>query len=106
MKKTRLLKLTGFGALAIFAGAFTAVGLIRVTAPAPAEILRSVEVVDRNGVLLRPFSLSDGRWRLAAKPEQVDRRSGHSRARPLDQLSHRLRGRRRRRRAPGPSRDH
>ncbi|MGE0338477.1 MAG: penicillin-binding protein 1C [Xanthobacteraceae bacterium] len=70
----RLLKLTGFGALAIFAGAFAAVGLIRVTAPAPAEILRSVEVVDRNGVLLRPFSLSDGRWRLAAKPEQVDRR--------------------------------
>ncbi|HRF07143.1 MAG TPA: penicillin-binding protein 1C [Xanthobacteraceae bacterium] len=74
MKKARIIKLAGLGALAMIAGAFAAVGLIRVTAPAPSEILRSVEVVDRNGVLLRPFSLNDGRWRLAAKPEQVDRR--------------------------------
>jgi penicillin-binding protein 1C len=74
MKMTRIVKLAGIGALASIAGALAAVGLIRVTAPLPAEILRSVEVVDRNGVLLRPFSLSDGRWRLPAKPEQVDRR--------------------------------
>ncbi|MBX3514380.1 MAG: penicillin-binding protein 1C [Xanthobacteraceae bacterium] len=70
----RLVTLTLAGALAIFAGALGAVGLIRWTAPAPHEILRSVEVVDRNGALLRPFALPDGRWRLAAKPEQVDRR--------------------------------
>jgi penicillin-binding protein 1C len=74
MKIARIVKLAGIGALGSLAGALAAVGLIRVTAPLPAEILRSVEVVDRNGVLLRPFSLSDGRWRLAAKPEQVDRR--------------------------------
>lgn len=72
MKK--LVRNVGVGALAIFAGALGAAGLIRATAPSSQEILRSVEVVDRNGVLLRPFALPDGRWRLAAKPEQVDRR--------------------------------
>jgi penicillin-binding protein 1C len=74
MKITRIVKLAGIGALASLAGALAAVGVIRATAPTAPEILRSVEVVDRNGVLLRPFSLSDGRWRLAVKPEQVDRR--------------------------------
>jgi penicillin-binding protein 1C len=73
MKKPRL-RYFGIGALAIFAGALGAAGLIRVTAPSPQEIVRSVEVVDRNGALLRPFALPDGRWRLAAKPEHVDRR--------------------------------
>lgn len=72
--KRRLLKLIGGSAVAVFAGALLAVGLIRVTAPAPPELLRSVEVVDRNGLLLRPFSLPDGRWRLSAKPGQVDKR--------------------------------
>lgn len=72
--KMRLFRWIGIGALAIFASAFGAVFLIRATAPAPQQILRSIEVVDRNGLLLRPFSLPDGRWRLAAKPEQVDKR--------------------------------
>jgi penicillin-binding protein 1C len=72
--KSRAFKLIGVGALATFASALAAVGLIRVTAPTPPQILRSIEVVDRNGLLLRPFSLPDGRWRLAAKPEQVDKR--------------------------------
>ncbi|MBY0531726.1 MAG: transglycosylase domain-containing protein, partial [Xanthobacteraceae bacterium] len=72
--KKRLIKLIGGGALAIFASALLAAGLIRVTAPAAPQVQRSVEVIDRNGALLRPFSLSDGRWRLAAKPEQVDKR--------------------------------
>jgi penicillin-binding protein 1C len=72
MKKP--IKLFGVSALAIFAGALAAVGLIRVTAPMPLPLPRSVEVVDRNGALLRPFALADGRWRLAAKPEQVDKR--------------------------------
>lgn len=64
----------GIGALAVSAGALVAVFLIRATAPLPPQLQRSIEVVDRHGVLLRPFSLSDGRWRLAAKPEQVDKR--------------------------------
>jgi penicillin-binding protein 1C len=34
----------------------------------------SVEVVDREGRLLRPFALDDGRWRLAADVGQIDRR--------------------------------
>ena len=32
----------------------------------------SVAVVDRNGLLLRAFTTDDGRWRLAAEPEEVD----------------------------------
>lgn len=32
----------------------------------------SVRVLDRNGVLLRPFPISDGRWRLPVTPPEVD----------------------------------
>lgn len=32
----------------------------------------SVRVLDRNGVLLRPFPISDGRWRLPVAPLEVD----------------------------------
>jgi len=64
----------GAGTLAGFASVLVAIFLVRATAPMPPEVKTSVEVVDRNGFLLRPFSLADGRWRLAAKPEQVDRR--------------------------------
>jgi penicillin-binding protein 1C len=48
--------------------------LLRANAPAPPEADRSVEVVDRAGRLLRPFSLADGKWRLAADANAVDRR--------------------------------
>lgn len=72
--KMRIVRLTGLGTLAVIASVLMVVFLIRVTAPEPQQILRSVEVTDRNGVLLRPFSLPDGRWRLAAKPGQVDQR--------------------------------
>ena len=34
----------------------------------------SVEVRDRDGVLLRAFTVEDGRWRLGVTPEQVDQR--------------------------------
>ncbi|MDR3497530.1 MAG: penicillin-binding protein 1C [Ancalomicrobiaceae bacterium] len=37
----------------------------------PADV-RSVTVVDRNGRLLRPFTTSDGRWRLPVKVDEVD----------------------------------
>ncbi|QGY00020.1 penicillin-binding protein 1C [Roseovarius faecimaris] len=33
----------------------------------------SVELRDRNGALLRIYTVADGRWRLAVTPEQVDR---------------------------------
>ncbi len=33
----------------------------------------SVEVLARDGSLLRAFTVADGRWRLAARPEAVDR---------------------------------
>ncbi len=32
----------------------------------------SVEVLDRDGVLLRAYTVADGRWRLALAPDQVD----------------------------------
>ena len=32
----------------------------------------SVEVLDRNGELLRAYSVEGGIWRLGARPEQVD----------------------------------
>jgi penicillin-binding protein 1C len=34
----------------------------------------STTVVDREGRLLRPFAANDGRWRLSAKADEVDRR--------------------------------
>ena len=42
--------------------------------PDPAKLPVSVEVVDRDGDLLRPFTTADGRWRLPASPEAVDPR--------------------------------
>ena len=45
--------------------------------PATPDILTlpvSIEVVDRNGQLLRPFTTPDGRWRLPVTPQQVDPR--------------------------------
>nr|WP_255607379.1 penicillin-binding protein 1C [Ancylobacter sp. Lp-2] len=47
---------------------------VRAAAPPPPAIATSVEVLDRDGRLLRPFALQDGRWRLAADPERIDRR--------------------------------
>ncbi|CAN1502760.1 PbpC Membrane carboxypeptidase/penicillin-binding protein PbpC [Paracoccaceae bacterium] len=32
----------------------------------------SVEVLDRNGILLRAYTVADGRWRLALPPDKVD----------------------------------
>lgn len=42
--------------------------------PPPLEVHaeRSVEVVDRDGNLLRVYAVGDGRWRLAADPAEVD----------------------------------
>lgn len=48
-------------------------GLRAAAPPAPVPAV-SREVVDREGRLLRPFPLPDGRWRLAASPGAVDPR--------------------------------
>ena len=40
--------------------------------PAPSDIALSATVVDRNGLLLRPFTIDDGRWRLPATIADVD----------------------------------
>ncbi|MEQ1769625.1 MAG: penicillin-binding protein 1C, partial [Devosia sp.] len=41
--------------------------------PELATLPVSAEVVDRNGALLRPFTTSDGRWRLPVRLDQVDK---------------------------------
>ncbi len=38
----------------------------------PLMVETSVEVVDRNGDLLRAYTVANGRWRLAVAPDQVD----------------------------------
>jgi penicillin-binding protein 1C len=38
----------------------------------PLAVETSVEVLDRDGTLLRPYTVADGRWRLALPPDKVD----------------------------------
>lgn len=38
----------------------------------PLSLPTSVEVVDRNGALLRAYTVADGRWRMAVTPGEVD----------------------------------
>ncbi|MDR6334888.1 penicillin-binding protein 1C [Xanthobacter flavus] len=59
--------------LALSAGA-VGLAIIRAVAPPPPEPKVSAEVVDKEGRLLRPFALPDGRWRLAASAGDVDPR--------------------------------
>ncbi|WP_428033020.1 penicillin-binding protein 1C [Ancylobacter sp.] len=47
---------------------------MRAAAPPLPRVALSVEVLDREGRLLRPFALADGRWRLKAETSDVDRR--------------------------------
>ncbi len=42
--------------------------------PAPAAVATSTVVLDRNGRLLRPFTIADGRWRLPVTKADVDQR--------------------------------
>jgi penicillin-binding protein 1C len=46
--------------------------LVRATDPPDAQIATSTLVLDRNGRLLRPFTVADGRWRLPVTPAEVD----------------------------------
>lgn len=45
---------------------------IDTTALPPLALETSPEVTDRNGTLLRAYTVSGGRWRLAVTPDQVD----------------------------------
>ena len=42
--------------------------------PDPATVETSTVVLDRNGKLLRPFAIADGRWRLPVSKDDVDPR--------------------------------
>jgi len=69
---TALLLAVTFGA-----GVYGAVARIEASlppAPSPGAIETSAVVLDRNGVLLRPFTTAAGRWRLPVAPDQVDQR--------------------------------
>lgn len=65
--------------LALAAGLFAA-GLGRdtfddwvgATVLPPLSLETSVEVLDRDGALLRAYTVADGRWRLSVEPEGVD----------------------------------
>ncbi len=62
-------------ALALWAGALAREGFdawIDATALPPLLAETSVEVLDRDGALLRAYTVSDGRWRLAVTVDQVD----------------------------------
>ncbi|UJX47735.1 penicillin-binding protein 1C [Xanthobacter sp. YC-JY1] len=59
--------------MALSAGA-VGLAIIRADAPPPPEPKVSAEVVDKEGRLLRPFALPDGRWRLSASAGDVDPR--------------------------------
>ena len=45
---------------------------VAATVLPPLVLETSVEVVDRDGALLRPYTVADGRWRLAVEPSAVD----------------------------------
>jgi penicillin-binding protein 1C len=62
--------------IAMNAVGFTISEVMRRMGPPPLgeAITYSPVVVDRDGKLLRPFTTTDGYWRLPAKPEEVDRR--------------------------------
>lgn len=45
---------------------------INTTRLPPLALASSVQVLDREGALLRAYTVADGRWRLAVTPDQVD----------------------------------
>lgn len=62
-------------ALALWAGAAAMDAgrdWVAATVLPPVALQTSVEVVDRNGILLRAYTVADGRWRMAVTPEAVD----------------------------------
>ncbi|MFG1401983.1 penicillin-binding protein 1C [Xanthobacter sediminis] len=70
----RLAAVTAVAFALIGGGAVAGLAGLRGAAPPAPHPPVSREVVDREGRLLRPFALADGRWRLAATAEDVDPR--------------------------------
>lgn len=64
----------GLGLVLVLSAGAVGLAVIRAEAPPPPEPKVSAEVVDKEGRLLRPFALPDGRWRLAASASDVDPR--------------------------------
>lgn len=62
------------GAMLLAGGSYAWIAGVRATAPPAPALAYSVEILDRDGRLLRPFALEDGRWRLQVQPGEVDRR--------------------------------
>ncbi|MFG1350028.1 penicillin-binding protein 1C [Xanthobacter autotrophicus] len=62
------------GAGLLAGGGFAGLTYVRAHTPPAPPLKVSAEVVDREGRLLRPFALPDGRWRLAATVADVDPR--------------------------------
>ncbi|TCK31529.1 penicillin-binding protein 1C [Ancylobacter aquaticus] len=62
------------GALLLAGGSTAWLAGVCAAAPLPPTPALSVEVRDREGRLLRPFALADGRWRLKAETRDIDRR--------------------------------
>jgi len=62
--------------LVVNAGGFALSEAMKRLGPAPLgdDLNFSPLVVDRGGLLLRPFTTADGYWRLPATPQDVDRR--------------------------------
>ncbi|MCS0504339.1 penicillin-binding protein 1C [Ancylobacter mangrovi] len=58
----------------VVGGAYAWLVGVRAEAPPAPALAYSTEVLDREGRLLRPFALADGRWRLAPDLAEVDRR--------------------------------
>jgi penicillin-binding protein 1C len=63
----------GVGGVAYTRGTIERIAAALPATPDVATLPVSTEVVDRNGLLLRPFT-TDGRWRLPVTVERVDRR--------------------------------
>ena len=62
------------GGAALLRGAVDDIAASLPPPPDLASMAVSVEVVDRRGQLLRPFTTDGGRWRLPVTPDAVDRR--------------------------------
>ncbi|TVR88794.1 MAG: penicillin-binding protein 1C [Trueperaceae bacterium] len=73
MRRRRRAALAGVAALALALVAWLGVERWVATAELPPLALEtSVEVLARDGSLLRAFTVADGRWRLAVAPDRVD----------------------------------
>jgi penicillin-binding protein 1C len=72
--KVRLSLLSAIALLVVWVGSFAFNDWIERTEIPPLSLETSVTVLDRNGDLLRAYTVADGRWRLPATTKDVDPR--------------------------------